>query len=166
MRILYTQAEIQRRTHELASRLRDTFTAGKTPLFIGLLNGAFMFYKDLVTEVNSPIECDFMRVKSYTGKKQGDIKITKDLDTSVSGKDVYIVDDIFDSGNTMRYVINHLSKDQPNSISVVTLLVRDISPILNVHTHHGFVIQNEWVCGYGMDSNDGTMRNNTNIYEI
>lgn len=166
MKLLYSEKQIQNTIKSLAKQIRQDMDPTTPKIFVGLLNGAFMFYKDIVKEINHPVECDFMRVKSYSGKKQGDIQITKDLETPVKGKDIYIVDDIFDSGNTMNVVTSYLELKQPNSINIVTLLTRDFSPIPKYPSYHGFVIKDEWVCGYGMDDSKGYMRNNPNVYEI
>jgi hypoxanthine phosphoribosyltransferase len=97
----------------------------KHPLvMVGLLNGCFAFYSDLVRATPIDMECDFMRVKSYTKRKQGDIQITKDLETAIKGKHVYIVDDIYDTGNTMSAVIEYLEVKHPASISIVALVTR------------------------------------------
>ena len=93
----------------LAKRINDEHRGDSTPIvFVCVLNGGFMFFSDLVKEINVPIEIDFIRCKSYFGRKQGDLVITKDLETKIKGKHVYIVDDILDSGNTMGAVIKFL----------------------------------------------------------
>ena len=114
-----------------------------------------------------------MRVKSYISKrKQGDVEITKDLETSIKGKHVYIVDDIYDTGNTISAVIDYLKVKDPSMISVVTLLKRKTSPPLLipnsfVDNHYNvFEIDEEWVIGYGLDNDNGHCRNYRTIYEI
>lgn len=169
MKILYNQKQIDKAVEKLGYDLTsDCLDKGSTSkkIFVGLLNGGFMFFSDLTKKINVPIECDLMRVKSYSGKKQGDIQITKDLETPIKGKDVYLVDDIYDSGNTMNTVISYLKLKKPSSITIVTLLTRIESPIPKEPSYHGFVIKDEWVCGYGMDDSKGYMRNSPNIYEI
>ena len=166
MKLLFSEKQIQSTVKLLSENIRYDMDSTTPKVFVGLLNGAFMFYKDIVREINCPVECDFMRIKSYSGKKQGDIQITKDLETPIKGKDVYVVDDIYDSGNTMNVVTKYLDLKQPNSINIVTLLTRDFSPIPKMPSYHGFTIKDEWVCGYGMDDSKGYMRNNPNIYEI
>ena len=108
-----------------------------------------------------------MRVKSYIAKnKQGDIQITKDLETPIKGKHVYIIDDIYDSGNTMNAVIEYLEVKHPASISIATLITRETSPIPEHPSYHAFTIKNEWVVGYGMDNDKGQCRNYPEIYAL
>ena len=167
MKLLYSQKLIDQTVEKLGNKLTQDFEGSTSKkVFVGLLNGGFMFFSDLTKHINTPIECDLMRVKSYSGKKQGDIQITKDLETPIKGKDVYVIDDIYDSGNTMNTVVSYLELKKPNSISIVTLLTRDFSPIPKCPSYHGLIIKDEWVCGYGMDDSKGYMRNSPNIYEI
>ena len=107
MKQLFTQQEIDIQSKIVAKQINDKHRDDKTPVvFVGLLNGCFMFYSDFIKNLTFDLECDFMRVKSYVSKrKQGDVEITKDLETSIKGKHVYIVDDIFDTGNTINAVI-------------------------------------------------------------
>ena len=132
-----------------------------------------MFYSDFIKNITFDIECEFMRVKSYISKrKQGDVQITKDLETSIKGKHVYIVDDIFDTGNTINAVIDYLKVKDPSMISVVTLLKRRSSPPLLVPNsfvdkHYNVIeLDEEWVIGYGLDDDKGHCRNYRTIYEL
>ena len=132
-----------------------------------------MFYSDFIKNLSIDIECDFMRVKSYISKKkQGDVQITKDFETAIKGKHVYIVDDIYDTGNTVNAVIDYLKVKDPSMISVVTLLKRKTSPPLLVpnsfvdNHYNVFEIDEEWVIGYGLDNDNGHCRNYKTIYEI
>ena len=133
---------------------------------VGLLNGCFAFYSDLVRAVPLDVECDFMRVKSYVNRKQGDIQITKDLETRIKGKHVYLVDDILDSGNTMNAVLDYLQVKKPSSISIVTLITRETSPTPKEKSYHAFTIKDEWIVGYGMDNDKGHMRNLPSIWAL
>ena len=146
MKQLFTQQEIDIQSKIVAKQINDKHRDDKTPvIFVGLLNGCFMFYSDFLKNITFDIECDFMRVKSYISKKkQGDVQITKDLETSIKGKHVYIIDDIYDTGNTINAV--------PNSF---------IDEHYNV-----FEINDEWVIGYGLDNDNGHCRNYNMIYEI
>lgn len=165
---LYSPHEIDVRTKIMAKQISAEHNGDKTPVvMVGLLNGAFMFYADLVRNMSIDIECDFMRVKSYVSKKkQGDIQITKDLEISIKGKHVYLVDDIYDTGNTINAVIEYLSVKQPATISVVTLLTREFSPKPPVPFHYGFLINDEWVVGYGMDDEKGYNRNSNTVWAL
>ena len=121
MRELFKPKEIQFQTKIIGKQIADDHRGDKTPIvMVGLLNGAFAFYSDLVRATPVDMECDFMRVKSYTNRKQGDIVISKDLETPIKGKHVYIVDDILDSGNTMNAVIDYLEVKKPASTWIVT----------------------------------------------
>ena len=172
---LFNAEDIRFRTQILAKTISDNHRGDGSPIImIGLLNGAFMFYSELVKNMSIDVECDFMRVKSYIAKnKQGDIQITKDLETAIKGKHVYIVDDILDSGNTMAKVIEYLQIKWPKTINVVTLLRRKNTPfrrknydMIEGTEMFGFEINNEWVAGMGMDNDKGYMRNYPSVWSI
>ncbi len=171
---LFNAEDIRFQTQLLAKQISDNHRGDGTPIvMVGLLNGAFMFYSELVKNMSVDVECDFMRVKSYISKnKQGDIQITKDLETPIKGKHVYIVDDILDSGNTMAKVIEYLEIKWPKTINVVTLLKRKNTPFkldnyeVDGTEAHGFEIDNEWVAGMGMDNDKGYMRNYPSVWSI
>lgn len=166
MRELIPIKEIDFQTKIVAKRISDDHRGDKTPVvMVGLLNGCFMFYADLVRNLKIDVECDFMRVKSYISKnKQGDIQITKDLETPIKGKHVYLVDDIYDTGNTMKAVIDYLEVKHPASISIVSLVTRETSPIPPQKSYHAFTIKDEWCIGMGMDDDKGHGRNYPSIY--
>ncbi len=167
MKQLITEKQIDIRSKIVAKQINDKHRGDKTPVvFVGLLNGCFMFYSDFIKNITFDMECDFMRVKSYIGKKkQGDVEITKDLETSIKGKHVYIVDDIYDTGNTVQAVIRYLQVKNPSEISIVTLLKRNDSPVISNH-YNVIEIADEWVIGYGLDNDNGYCRNYKTIYEI
>ena len=167
MRELFKPKEIQFQTKIIGKQIADDHRGDKTPIvMVGLLNGAFAFYSDLVRATPVDMECDFMRVKSYTNRKQGDIVISKDLETPIKGKHVYIVDDILDSGNTMNAVIDYLEVKKPASISIVTLITRETSPTPKQKSYHAFTIKDEWIVGMGMDNDKGHMRNIPSIWAL
>ena len=168
MKELISAKDIDIRTKIVAKQISDDHRGDRTPVvMVGLLNGAFMFYADLVRNMKIDVECDFMRVKSYVSKnKQGDIQITKDLETPVKGKHIYIVDDIYDSGNTMKAVIDYLEVKKPASISIVTLVTRATSPIPKQKSYHAFTIDDEWLVGFGMDNDKGYARNYPSILAL
>ena len=168
MKLLFDKKEIEFQTKIIAKKITDDHRGDKTPIvMVGLLNGAFMFYSDLVRNLDVDVECDFMRVKSYVGKKkQGDIQIIKDLETSIKGKHVYLVDDILDSGNTMRAMVEYLEVKHPASISSVTLLTRKDSPVITPKSYGAFTIGDEWVVGYGMDNEKGYARNYDGVFAL
>ena len=170
---LFNEKDIRFKTQLLAKKISDNHRGDGSPIImVGLLNGAFMFYSELVKNISIDVECDFMRVKSYVNRKQGDIQITKDLETAIKGKHVYIIDDILDSGNTMAKVIEYLQIKWPKTINVITLLKRKNTPF-NLKNYNvvgteefGFEINDEWVIGYGMDNDKGYCRNYKNIYSL
>ena len=168
MRELLSAKDIDIQTKIIAKKISDEHRGDKTPVvMVGLLNGAFMFYADLVRNMSIDVECDFMRVKSYISKnKQGDIQITKDLETPIKGKHVYLVDDIYDTGNTMQAVIDYLEVKHPASISIVSLVTRETSPIPKQPSYHVFTIKDEWLVGFGMDNEKGYCRNLPSIWAL
>ena len=167
MNQLISAKDIDIQTKIVAKQISDEHRNDKTPVvMVGLLNGCFAFYSDLVRAMPIDVECDFMRVKSYVNRKQGDIQITKDLETRIKGKHVYIVDDIYDTGNTMKAVIDYLEVKKPSSISIVTLITRETSPIPKQASYHAFTIKDEWLVGFGMDNDKGYLRNLPAIYSL
>jgi hypoxanthine phosphoribosyltransferase len=168
MRTLFEPKEIDIQTKIIAKKISAEHQGDKTPVvMVGLLNGAFMFYADLVRNLCIDVECDFMRVKSYTAQfKQGDIKIIKDLETPIKGKHVYLVDDIYDTGTTMKALIEYLEVKKPASISIVTLLTRETSPIPTQPSYHAFTIKDEWLVGFGMDDEKGYSRNLNGVFAL
>ena len=165
---LISAKDIDIQTKIIAKKISDEHRGDRTPVvMVGLLNGAFMFYADLVRNMKIDVECDFMRVKSYVSKnKQGDIQITKDLETPIKGKHVYLVDDIYDTGNTMKAVIDYLEVKHPASISIVSLVTRETSPIPKQPSYHAFTIKEEWLVGFGMDNDKGYARNYPSILAL
>tara|TARA_B110000967_G_scaffold172939_1_gene184256 strand:- start:295 stop:831 length:537 start_codon:yes stop_codon:yes gene_type:complete len=168
MKELITAKDIDIQTKIIGKQIADNHRGDKTPvIMVGLLNGCFAFYSDLVRAMPIAVECDFMRVKSYTKRKQGDIQITKDLETPVKGKHVYIVDDIYDTGNTMAAVIEYLEVKHPASISIVALVTRKTSPKPKKQKlYKAFTIDDEWLIGFGMDDSKGFNRNLPSIWAL
>lgn len=157
--ILFTEREIQERVKSLAIEASHKNNPENKPrVMIGVLNGAFMFFTDLVRNMYIDCEIDFIQAKSYLGQVQDRVDILKDININITGKDVYIVDDIFDSGNTMRKLLNHLEKKNPNSVTPITLFKRSYSNMDNLM--YGFELHNEaWLIGYGLDATNGYKRN-------
>ena len=151
--ILFTSTQIQDKVTEMAYTIDLKHTVNDDVVMICVLNGGVMFFSDLVRNMSTNVELDFMRAKSYNGQDQGLIHITKDIETDIEGKTVYVVDDFYDTGNTLDAIVNHLLIFNPKSIEMITLLTRDISPLPEYPLNYGFMIQDEWVVGYGMDNN-------------
>lgn len=151
--ILLTEEQIQQKIKELGQAITKEYE-GRFPLFVGVLKGALPFMADLIKAVDTHLEIDFMDVSSY-GKgtvSSGEVKIVKDLDTKVEGRDVLIVEDIIDSGLTLSYLIELFKYRKAKSVKVVTLLDKpegrkvDLVPDMT-----GFVVPDEFVVGYGLD---------------
>lgn len=154
--ILFTEQEIKNKVGEIAYNLKKR-QHENPPVFICVLNGAFMFFTDLVKQVGD-CEIDFVSAKSYDGVKQGEIRILKSVTIDIKDKDVYLIDDIYDSGNTMNRLIKHLQYNNPKSITPVTLFKKHYSH--NDNLVWGFELNNEhWLIGYGLDAENGLKRN-------
>jgi len=151
--VLITEEELQQKIKELGQTLSEEY-AGRTPLVICVLKGAFIFMADLVKAITVPVEMDFMAVSSYgaSTKSSGVVKIIKDLDVSVEGRDILIVEDIIDSGLTLSYLIELLRNRNAASINVVTLFDKPSGRTVNLEAKYtGFVLPDEFVVGYGLD---------------
>jgi len=153
-KILITEEEIQEKIQELASTLTEEYK-DKYPLVIGVLKGALPFMADLIKRIDTYLEMDFMDVSSYGGKNtvsSGEVKIIKDLDTSVEGRDVLIIEDIIDSGLTLKYLVDLFHYRKAKSIKIVTLLDKVEGRKVNIKADYSlFNIPNEFVVGYGLD---------------
>jgi hypoxanthine phosphoribosyltransferase len=153
---LFTEREIKNKVGEIAYNIKKK-QHEQPPVFICVLNGAFMFFTDLVKQVGN-CEIDFISAKSYNGTTQGEIRILKTITVDIEGKDVYLIDDIYDSGNTMNRLVKHLQYNNPKSITPITLFKKHYSN--NEDLIHGFELVDEhWLVGYGLDAADGTKRN-------
>ena len=165
-----SEKELDIQVKILAKKISDNHRGDPTPVvMVCILNGAFMFFSDLVKQITTPIEVDFIRCRSYYGKKQGDLVISKDLETKIRGKHVYLVDDILDSGNTMKAVSNFLSVKEPKSLTPVVAIYKenvDFDKVLHILYQESDSIFDPWYIGYGMDDENGHNRNLGTIYTI
>ncbi|MGQ3481500.1 hypoxanthine phosphoribosyltransferase [Paenibacillus sp. TY11] len=151
--VLISEEEIQSKIKELGALLSVKYE-GKNPLVICVLKGAFIFMADLVKAITVPLELDFMAVSSYgvSTKSSGVVKIIKDLDASVEGRDVLIVEDIIDSGLTLTHLIELLKNRNANSVCVVTLFDKPARRTVNLEADYtGFTLPDAFVVGYGLD---------------
>ncbi|WP_422659031.1 hypoxanthine phosphoribosyltransferase [Paenibacillus sp. EC2-1] len=151
--VLISEEEIHAKVKELGEKLSAEY-AGRDPLVICVLKGAFIFMADLVKNITVPMELDFMAVSSYgaSTKSSGVVKIIKDLDVSVEGRDVLIVEDIIDSGLTLSYLIELLENRNAKSVAVVTLFDKPARRTVDLEANYtGFVLPDEFVVGYGLD---------------
>lgn len=153
LEVLISEEKIQEKTEELASILEKEYD-GRFPLVIGVLKGALPFMVDLTRNMNIKLEMDFMDVTSYGNSTQssGEVKILKDLNTSVEGRDVLIVEDIIDSGLTLQYLVELFRYRKASSIKIVTLLDKPSGRKSKVKPDLiGFVVPDAFVVGYGLD---------------
>tara|TARA_B100000900_G_scaffold224773_1_gene190714 strand:+ start:419 stop:931 length:513 start_codon:yes stop_codon:yes gene_type:complete len=165
-----SEKELDIQIRILAKKINDEHRNDPTPVvFVCILNGGFMFFSDLVKQITVPIEIDFIRCKSYLGRKQGDLVVTKDLETKIKGKHVYLVDDILDSGNTMKAVSKFLQVKEPKSIIPVAAIYKesgDFDKVLHILKQETDSVFDPWYIGYGMDDEKGHNRNLSTIYTI
>jgi hypoxanthine phosphoribosyltransferase len=152
-KILVTEEELQRRVRELGAAVSRDYE-GKDLLLLCILKGAVFFLSDLARELTVSSEIDFMAVASYGSatKSSGVVRILKDLDRPIEGRDVLIVEDIVDSGLTLRYLLSSLGGRKPRTLEVCALLVKPEARDADVPIRYtGFEIPNEFVIGYGLD---------------
>ena len=152
-RILITSEEIQDKLREMGERITVDYAGGQL-LLIGVLKGAFVVMADLARSIRLPLEFDFMAVASYGSatKTSGVVRILKDLDHELEGRDVLLVEDIVDSGLTLNYLLKNLRARRPRSLEVAALLQKkDIQQVPIDLRYLGFDIPNEFVIGYGLD---------------
>ncbi|MBP7309936.1 MAG: hypoxanthine phosphoribosyltransferase [Candidatus Cloacimonetes bacterium] len=151
--VLFDEYKIQTRIREIGLEISNAYR-GKRPVLIGILKGGFIFLADLVRSISIPIELDFMAISSYGSgtATSGVVKIRKDLDIDVSGKDVIIVEDIVDSGLSLQYIKDYIGKHNPASLKVCVLLDKPAAHKIDVKFDYvGFEVGNEFVVGYGLD---------------
>ncbi|HUB03939.1 MAG TPA: hypoxanthine phosphoribosyltransferase [Solirubrobacteraceae bacterium] len=151
--ILVPAQDLQRRIHELAEEVSQDYQ-GKDLVLVGVLKGAVFFLSDLMRKLDVPCEVDFMAVASYGSatKSSGVVRILKDLDTVIEGRDVLIVEDIVDSGLTLQYLLRNLKGRNPRSLEVCALLIKPDRQKVDLRTKYvGFEIPNRFAIGYGLD---------------
>jgi hypoxanthine phosphoribosyltransferase len=151
--ILVSAEDLQRRVSELAADVSRDYV-GKDLVLIGVLKGAVFFLSDLMRQLEVPCEVDFMAVASYGSatKSSGVVRILKDLDAVIEGRDVLIVEDIVDSGLTLRYLLRNLGARNPRSLEVCALLTKPARRKVDLPTRYvGFEIPNRFAIGYGLD---------------
>lgn len=151
--ILFTEEELQKKVAELGGKLSTEYDE-KFPLVIGVLKGAMPFMADLIKRMSIHLEIDFMDVSSYGNStvSSGEVKIIKDLDTSVEGRDILIVEDIIDSGLTLSYLVDLFKYRKAKSIKIVTLLNKPTGRKVNIIPDlTGFTVPDAFLVGYGLD---------------
>lgn len=153
--ILISEEELRKAVTEVGERISKDFE-GMDPIFIGVLKGSFIFMADLMRSVNTKCSVDFMAVSSYSGTSStGAVKITKDLNEDIEGRHIIIVEDILDSGVTLKYLTNYLQVRKPASISIVTLMDKPARRKTDVFADYScFEVPDAFVVGYGLDYNE------------
>jgi hypoxanthine phosphoribosyltransferase len=151
---MFSPETIQQRVAEIAQQINNDFE-GRQPIFVGILNGSFMFAADLLKEIVVPCEVTFTKLASYLGGLSSTRTLRDDFDlhVTIEGKDVILVEDIIDSGNTIKYLIEKLLVRNPASITVCTLLFKPdaVEHSIEELKYVAFQIPNQFVVGYGLD---------------
>jgi len=150
-RVLITEGQLQRRVNELGAQVTKDYK-GRAPLLVGVLRGVACFMADLMRHVSLPLAVDFMAISSYEGDKSGAVRILKDLDENVEGRDVLVVEDIVDTGMTLTTLLHYLQARRPASVRVCALLDKRARRLVDVPLDYvGFEVPDEFVVGYGLD---------------
>ena len=156
-RVLLTEEQIQAKVQELGEILSREY-ADKDPIFVGVLKGVVVFYADMVRKINVPCQFDFMWISSYSGTEStGSMVVKRDVSADIKGRHVVILEDIYDTGNSLNFTYNHLLSKEPASLKICTLLdkpERRNPAVTLVPDYVGFTIPNEFVVGYGLDYNE------------
>lgn len=156
-KVLLSEEQLQTRIHELAEQLNREY-ADKDPIFVGVLKGVVLFFGDIVKRIDIPCQIDFMWISSYSGtNSSGTMTVKRDVSADIKGRHVVILEDIFDTGNSLDFTYKHLMSKEPASLKICTLLdkpERRNPNITLVPDYTGFVIPNEFVVGYGLDFNE------------
>jgi len=152
--VLLTAEQIQARIAELGAQLTEVYR-DRTPLLVCVLKGSYVFVADLARAIDLPVELDFIAVSSYgsSTRTSGVVRLVKDLDSDIAGRDVVLIEDIVDSGLTLRYLRRNLEARSPRSLAVCTLIARQSADIESLDVGYvGFTIADEdWLVGYGLD---------------
>ena len=150
-RVLFDEARVQERVRELGARITEDY-AGEEPVLIGVLRGVVVFMADLMRAVNLPMQLEFMEITHYGEERQESIDVIRDVTTDLTDRHAIVVEDIADTGLTLRYLREHLEAKGPASLRVCALLDKSVRRMTNVHLDYvGFEIPDEFVIGYGLD---------------
>ncbi len=155
--VLLTEEQIQSKVKELAALLKEEY-ADKDPVVVGVLKGVVVFFADMVRNMDFPLQIDFMWISSYTGTDStGQMQVKRDVSADIKGRHVIVLEDIFDTGNSLDFTYKHLLAKEPASLKICTLLDKPErrNPKVTVKADYtGFTIPNEFVVGYGLDFNE------------
>ena len=157
MKVLLTQEQIQDRIQELGKLLSEEY-AGKDPVVVGVLKGVVVFYADMIRQLSVPCQMDFMWISSYSGTTTTNtMQVKRDVSADIKGRHVLILEDIFDTGNSLDFTYKHLLEKEPASLKICTLLDKPSrrNPAITLKADYvGFEVPNEFVVGYGLDYNE------------
>ena len=156
-KILLTEEQIQARITELGEILSEDYK-DKNPIVVGVMKGVVVFYADMIRKIKTPCQMDFMWISSYAGTEStGNMIVRRDVSCDIKGRHVLILEDIFDTGNSLDFTVKHLLSKDPASVKICTLLDKPERRNPNVTLkpdYTGFTIPNEFVVGYGLDYNE------------
>ena len=152
MKLLISKEDIKKLVKELAGKISEDYK-DKSPIFVGILNGCYVFMADLLREVNIDTEVDFVKIRSYEADSStGTIKFRKDISADINNRHIIIVEDIIDSGFTINFLVNRLKNSGPKSVAVASILFKkEVAKIDFEVDYVGFEIPPEFVVGYGLD---------------
>jgi hypoxanthine phosphoribosyltransferase len=151
--IIISEEQVRERVRDLGAQISRDYE-GRSVLLVAVLRGAALFIADLAREITVPVELDFMAVSSYgsSTKSSGVVRILKDLDEQIEGRDVLVVEDILDTGLTLKYLLKNLASRKPASLEIVTLLSKEGKQRVPISCKYiGFSVPDEFVVGYGLD---------------
>ena len=156
-KILLTEEQIQARITELGEILSEDYK-DKNPIVVGVMKGVVVFYADMIRKIKTPCQMDFMWISSYAGTEStGNMIVRRDVSSDIKDRHVLVLEDIFDTGNSLAYTVKHLLAKEPASVKVCTLLDKPErrNPNITLKPDYiGFTIPNEFVVGYGLDFNE------------
>lgn len=156
-KVLLSQEQIQAKVKELSAILKKEY-ADKNPVVVGVLKGVVVFFADMVRSMDFPLEIDFMWISSYSGTDStGKMQVKRDVSADIKGRHVIILEDIFDTGNSLEFTYQHLLSKEPASLKICTLLEKPErrNPAVTLEADYvGFTVPNEFVVGYGLDYNE------------
>ena len=156
-KILLTEEQIQEKIKELGEVLTEEYK-DKNPIIVGVLKGVVVFYADMIRQIKVPCQMDFMWISSYAGtESSGKMLVRQELSNNIEGRHVLILEDIFDTGNSLQFTVDHLKAQNPASLKVCTFLdkpERRREGVTVQADYTGFTIPNEFVVGYGLDFNE------------
>ena len=157
LEILLSEEQIQSKIRELGQILTEEYK-GKNPVIVGVLKGVVVFYADMIRHINTPCQMDFMWISSYRGTSStGKMLVRQDISADIKGRHVLILEDIFDTGNSLEFTVNHLKSKEPASIKICTFLDKPEGrrPGVTLKADYvGYTIPNKFVVGYGLDYNE------------